>query len=160
MGYGATIGTWFQNGRAPIEVTTVVDEPQGLDVDEHSVTVARYAHGLSKMETRWGTFSDPWILQPQPRCGFVIVGTEGTVSAYDYDTTVRVQTRKRPEGFEMPVDRLHAPAQNPVQYVLNCIEKDRPVEGPLSPEMSRIGQRIVDTAVISAREKRTVKLVG
>ncbi len=160
MGYGATMGTWFQNGRAPIEVTTVVDEPKGLEVDEHSVTVVRYAHGLSKMETRWGTFTDPWILQPQPRCGFVVVGTEGTVSAYDYDKTVRVQTRQRPEGFEMPVDSLQFPGQNPVQYVLDCIEKGKPIEGPLSPELSRVGQQIVDSAVLSAKEKRTVKLVG
>lgn len=159
MGYGATMGTWFQNGRAPIEVTCVVDEPAGLEVDEHSVTVARYAHGLSKMETRWGTFTDPWILQPQPKCGFVVVGTKGTVSAYDYDKTVRVQTYKRPEGFDLPVDELKAPRLNPVQYVLDCVEKNRPIEGPLSPELSRIGQRIVDTAVISAREKRTVKLL-
>ena len=160
MGYGATMGTWFQNGRAPIEVTAVVDEPAGLEVDEHSITVARYAHGLSKMETRWGTFTDPWILQPQPRCGFVVVGTEGTVSAYDYDKTLRVQTRQRPEGFDMPLDTLQFPGQNPVQYVLDCIEKDKPIEGPLSPELSRIGQRIVDTAVLSAREKRTVKLLA
>lgn len=160
MGYGATIGTWFQNGRAPIEVTTVVDEPHGLEVDEHSVTIARYAHGLSKMETRWGTFTDPWTLQPQPRCGFVVVGTEGTVSAYDYDKTVRVQTRQRPEGFDLPVDALKFPFENPVQYVLDRIENDKPIDGPLSPELSRIGQRIVDTAVLSAKEKRTVKLLG
>jgi glucose-fructose oxidoreductase len=159
MGYGATIGTWFQNGRAPIEVTTVVDQPAGLEVDEHSVTVLRYAHGLSKIETRWGTFTDPWILQPQPKCGFVVVGTEGTLSAGDYDKTVRVQTRKKPEGYDVRVDALRAPRQNPVQYVLDCIEKDKPIEGPLSPAFSRIGQQIVDSAVLSAKEKRTVKLL-
>ncbi len=59
----------------------------------------------------------------------------------------------------MPVDALNFPGQNPVQYVLDCIEKDKPIEGPLSPEFSRIGQQIVDTAVLSAREKRTVKLL-
>ena len=48
LGYGVTLGTWFHDGRAPIEVTTVVDEPSGLEVDEHSVTVARYECGLSK----------------------------------------------------------------------------------------------------------------
>jgi transketolase len=32
------------------------------------------------------------------------------------------------------------------------------IDGPLSPEISRIGQQIVDGAVQSAREKRTVKL--
>ena len=46
-----------------------------------------------------------------------------------------------------------------VQYLLHCLEHDLPIEGPLSLSMSRIGQRIVDTAVLSAREKRTVALV-
>ena len=35
---------------------------------------ARYARGLSKFETRWGTLTDPWTQQPQPKCGFVLVG--------------------------------------------------------------------------------------
>ncbi|MCL4695104.1 MAG: Gfo/Idh/MocA family oxidoreductase, partial [Candidatus Hydrogenedentes bacterium] len=42
LGYGTTLGTWFQGGRKPLEVTAVVDEPQGLEVDEHSITIARY----------------------------------------------------------------------------------------------------------------------
>ena len=52
------------------DVTAMMHVPTGLEVDEHSVTVARYEHGLSKFETRWGTFSDPWTNQPQPKCGF------------------------------------------------------------------------------------------
>ena len=160
LGYGTTLGTWYLSGRAPIEVTCVADEPRGLEVDEHSVTVARYEFGLSKFETRWGTFTDPWTHQPQPRCGFVLVGREGTISSYDYAETVRVQTRRRPEGFEVSSDQLAAPLRNPIEYVLNCVETGRPVEGPLSPEVSRVGQQIVDSAVLSAREKRTVRLVG
>jgi glucose-fructose oxidoreductase len=31
---------------------------------------------------------------------------------------------------------------------------------PLHPQIARIGQQIVDSAVLSAREKRTVPLVG
>ena len=88
LGYGVTLGTWFMNGEAPIEVTCVVDETPGIEVDEHSVTVCRYGSGLSKFETRWGTFTDPWTLQPQPKCGFVIVGTDGTIASYDYDDHV------------------------------------------------------------------------
>lgn len=159
LGYGTTLGTWYLNGRAPLEVTCVVDEPPGLEVDEHSVTVARYAFGLSTFETRWGTFTDPWTHPPQPRCGFVLVGREGTISSYDYAETVRVQTRRRPEGFEVPADAPAVPLRNPIEYVLGCVETGRPLEGPLSPAVSRIGQQIVDSAVLSAREKRTVRLV-
>lgn len=160
LGYGTTLGTWYHGGRKPIEVTCVVDEPAGLEVDEHSITVARYDVGLSKFETRWGTFTDPWTHQPQPKCGFVIKGTEGTVSSYDYEKTVRVQTRDCVEGRDMPVDILEPPYQNPVQYVVHCLECGVPIEGPLSPAIARIGQQIVDTAMQSAREKRTVSLIA
>lgn len=159
LGYGVTLGTWYLGGRAPLEVTCVVDESAGLEVDEHSVTVARYEFGLSKFETRWGTFTDPWTHPTQPKCGFVIVGTAGTVSAYDYEPTVRVQTKAKPEGFDLPVDELQPPRQNPIQYLIHCLETGEPVTGPLSTAISRTGQQMIDTAVRSAREKRTVALM-
>lgn len=160
MGYGVTLGTWFHGGCAPIEVTTMVDHPLGLEVDEHSITIARYASGLSKYETRWGTFSDPWTHQPQPKCGFVIVGAAGTIASYDYEPTIRIQTRDHPDGEVIPVDTLQAPYQNPIQYLLHCLETGEPVTGPLSPAICRIGQQIVDSALLSAREQRTVQLLG
>ncbi|MCC6143208.1 MAG: Gfo/Idh/MocA family oxidoreductase [Candidatus Hydrogenedentes bacterium] len=159
LGYGTTLGSWYQGGRKPLEVTTVVDAPMGVEVDEHSVTIARYAHGLSKFETRWGTFTDPWTHQPQPKCGFVLVGTEGTLSSYDYEPIVRLQTETHPEGMNLPADALDPPFQNPVQYLIHCLDNELPIEGPLSPEISRIGQQIVDSAVRSAEQKRTVALV-
>ncbi len=160
LGYGTTLGTWFMDGRAPLEVTAVVDQPTGLEVDEHSIVVARYETGLSKFETRWGTFTDPWKLQPQPKCGFVIVGTKGTISSYDFEPTVRVQTEGNPAGEELPVDGLEAPFHNPVAYVLHCLESGKKVDGPLSPKLARIGQQMVDSAVLSARLRRTVALVN
>lgn len=160
LGYGSTLGTWFMGGRKPIEVTAVVDEPAGLEVDEHSIVVARYASGLSKMETRWGTFTDPWTNQPQPKCGFVICGTKGTVSCYDYAPSVRVQTLAQRQRTKIFCDGLKAPERNPIEYFLHCIKTGTPLNGPLSPTISRIGQQIVDSAVLSAREKRTVPLVG
>jgi predicted dehydrogenase len=158
LGYGTTLGTWYQSGRRPIEVTACVDEPKGLEVDEHSIVVARYAHGLSKFETRWGTFSDPWTIQPQPRCGFIIAGTEGTVASYDYDDYVTVQTRRKPEPHKVDAPAPKAPHQNPVQYLVDCLSRGRKLEGPVSIGISRVGQEIVDAAVRSARLKRAVRL--
>lgn len=159
LGYGTTLGTWFLGGRKPIEVTCTVDEPPGLEVDEHSITVCRYATGLSKFETRWGTFTDPWTHQPQPKCGFVLVGEKGTIATYDYEPTIRVQTEARPEGYDQPVDKLAHPDHNPIAYVLDRLSAGRKIDGPLSPAIARIGQQIVDSAVKSARLKKTVPLV-
>lgn len=160
MGYGATLGTWFHSGRKPIEVTAVVDQPAGLEVDEHAIAIARYDVGLTKLETRWGTFTDPWTTQPQPKCGFVVCGTDGTISAYDYADRVRVQTRKKPKQKKVKVDNIPAPFQNPIQYLVHVIQGGEFLRDPLHPEIARIGQQIVDTAVLSAREKRTVSLLG
>lgn len=159
LGYGTTLGTWYQGGAKPIEVTCMMDEKPGLEVDEHSVTIARYALGLSKFETRWGTFTDPWTHQPQPRCGFVVVGNAGTIACLDYSQTIRVQTSQRPEGYDLPAPALSAPFSNPIEYFIHCLERGQPVEGPLSPAVSRIGQQIVDTAYHSAQEKRTLPLM-
>ena len=159
LGYGATLGTWYMQGEAPIEVTCVTDETPGIEVDQHSITVCRYARGLSKMETRWGTFTDPWITQPQPKCGFVLVGSDGTIASWDYADHVMVQTRARPEPSPVAADPLPVGRRNGVEYMLECVARQQPVTGPLDPDLCLTAQRIIDTAVLSARQKRTLALV-
>ena len=146
-------------GEAPLEVTCTVDETPGIEVDQHAIAVLRYARGLSRMETRWGTFTDPWTLQPQPKCGFVLVGSDGTIASYDYEDHVTVQTRARPEATPVKAEPLPAGERNGIEYVLGRIAAGRPVEGPLDPALCLSAQRIVDTAARSAREKRTLELL-
>lgn len=160
LGYGTTLGTWFHQGRKPIEVMAMWDEPTGLEVDEHSLTVARYEVGLSKFETRWGTFTDPWTLQPQPKCGFVLVGSEGSISSYDYDDTVRLADRAYPGGRDVAAPLPPTHLADPVHYLVHCLERRLPVDGPLGIETARIGQQIVDTAFASAKRKQTLPLMG
>jgi len=159
-GYGATLGTWYMDGEAPVEVTCAVDETPGIEVDQHSVMVCRHARGLSKIETRWGTFTDPWVLQTQPKCGFVLVGTDGTISSYDYEGHVTMQTREEPAPTQVPVDSLPPGARGAVEYMLARIEDGAPIAGPLDPALCLVAQRIVDSAVLSAETKRTVPLVA
>ena len=158
LGYGATLGTWYM-GRPPLEITCTTDQTPGLEVDQHSVTVLRYDTGLSRMETRWGTFTDPWNIQPQPGCGFTFVGSDGTIQSRDYADHVTVQTRANPEPQAIAADPLPAGRRNAIDYVLTCIARGYPITGPLSPEVSLTGQRIVDTAAASAREKRSLPLI-
>ncbi len=158
LGYGVTLGAWFDGGRIPTDVTTVVHVPADIDVDEQSVTIVRYSQGLSTFQTRWGTFTNPWQHQPQPRCGFVVVGTRGTISSYDYQQTVCLQTAEHPDGQDLPVDIPQAPYRAPIEYVIHCLETNTPITGPLSPSLCLLGQRIIETAVLSARHQRTMPL--
>lgn len=159
LGYGTTLGTWFHGGAEPIEITAVIDETPGIEVDQHSITVARYPRGLSKFETRWGTISDPWIQQPIPKCGFILIGTKGAISSYDYDSHVTLQLRGgTPE--EVAVDESKPGRLGAIDYVVDRIRNDLPIDGPLSPDLSLIGQRMIDTALASARSKRTQLLLA
>jgi glucose-fructose oxidoreductase len=160
LGYGTTLATWFNGGRRPIEVMAMWDRADGgaLEVDEHSVTVVRYETGLSKFETRWGTLSDPWTEQPEPRCGFVVRGSKGTLASWDYDDHVTLRTRGNPRGETIAAPAPVFPHDNPVAYVLDCLEHGRGIEGPLGIVVSRIGQEIVDAAMESARTGRIVAL--
>jgi predicted dehydrogenase len=158
LGYGTTLGTWFHGGAEPIEITAVIDETPGIEVDQHSITVARYPQGLSKFETRWGTISDPWTLQPIPKCGFILVGSKGAISSYDYDDHVTLQLRGgTPET--VPVDEPKAGRLGAIDYMVDRIRNDLPIDGPLAPALSLIGQRMIDTALASARSKRTQLLL-
>jgi predicted dehydrogenase len=158
LGYGTTLGAWFMGGEEPLEVTCVVDETPGIEVDQHSITVCRYKRGLSKFETRWGTLTDPWTQQPQPKCGFVLVGSDGSISSYDYDQFVTLQTRKVTMPTQVPADVLPAGRRGPIEYMLARIEDDAPIAGPLDPGLSLVGQRMIDSAVLSAASKRSVAL--
>ncbi len=158
LGYGTTLGSWYLEGRAPCEVSALTWAAPGLEVDEHAIVVARYDFGLSKFETRWGTFTDPWTHQPQPKCGFILKGADGTLSSGDYDDFVFVQTRDCPAGRALPAPELTAPTADPIQYLLHCLETGAPVEGPLSLPLSRLGQQIVEAARRSAQEGRVVTL--
>ncbi len=154
LGYGANLATWFRDGELPEQVTTRTHVPEWSEVDVHSVTIAEYEDtGLSKLETKWGTFTDPWAHQPQPECGFIVVGTEGTISSYDYQDTVRVQDEDRPAGYEVEVDELQAPIRDQVEYLVHCVENDKtPDFPPLSPHHCRKSNRIVVAARKSARK--------
>jgi predicted dehydrogenase len=159
LGYGATLGTWYMGGKSPKEVTCTVDEVQGIEVDQHAIAVLHYDTGLSRMETRWGTFTDPWSIQPQPVCGFTFVGRDGTIVSPDYAQHLTVQTRDHPEVYQIAVDKLPIGQSNPIEYVLGCIARSEAVSGPLDPTLCLTAQRIVDTASQSAKEKRTLALL-
>lgn len=157
LGYGATIATWFRDGELPTEVTAVAHLPTGLEVDVQSVAVARYEGGLSTFQTRWGTFTDPWVHQPQPFCGFVVVGTDGTVVSRDYADVVTVQTAEHPEGRDLPVDRFDE--RDDIVGLLDvAMGAGTPVEGPCGWPVSLGGQRLVDAAVASAETFRPVRV--
>ena len=89
----------------------------------------------------------------------MLVGSDGSISCYDYDDFVTLQTRKAPAPVRVDAPSLPAGRRGPIEYLLARIEDGAPIEGPLDPSLSLVGQRIIDSAMLSAASKRTVALV-
>ena len=151
LGYGATLATWFRDGELPDSVTARTAGTEGVEVDEQSVVIATYSTGLSVLQTKWGTLTDPWRIQGFPKHGFVVVGTAGTISSQDYSDVVEIQTLEVPEPTTVPVDVLAPAERTALAYLISRLETGSPIEGPSSWEISRGGQLIVDAARQSAR---------
>jgi len=158
LGYGVTLGTWFRDGELPVEVTAVTHVPAGLQVDEQSVVTAAYSSGLSTFQTRWGTFTDPWIVQSAPRCGFTVVGSAGAITSWDYAETVTLYTAACPPGKPVAVDVLPQAERDHLSFLIDALEREIPIAGPSSWGISRAGQQIVDAAILSARLRTPVAL--
>lgn len=159
LGYGVTLATWFRDGELPSEVTASWHLPRGLLVDEQSAVIAAYDSGLSTFQTRWGTFTDPWLVQSAPRTGFTVVGTDGAITSWDYSNHITVFSRDAPAGTPLEVDRLAPSERNHLAFLIAKLEAGHAVDGPSSFQISQAGQRIVDTAIESATRKRTTQLL-
>lgn len=158
LGYGTTLGTWLRNGEMPWGVTAAWHIPEGLRVDEQAVVIGHYTGGLSTFETRWGTHTDPWTLQPQPNCGFVINGTEGSISSWDYDDGVTVH--RGGAARRVTLDDIADEDRNALSNVIAHLRDGRPLDPPLTMPISRAGQAIVEAAVRSAETGALVRLPG
>lgn len=157
LGYGVTLGVWFRGGGLPEAVTSAWHVPAGLEVDEQSVTIAHYPTGLSVFETRWGTGSDPWTRQPQPSCGFVLNGTNGSISSWDFDDGVTLQLADGPHE-RVPLDEIAPEDANALANVVAHLRTGRPLDLPLTAHISAEGHRIVEAAARSAESRVTVSL--
>lgn len=156
LGYGTTLATWFRNGETPQAVTAAWHIPDGLRVDEQSVVIGHYRDGLSVFETRWGTHSDPWTLQPEPRCGYVITGRTGSITSWDYDDGVTVH--RGGEVERVPNDEIAPEDQTALANLIAHRETGRALDGPMTSATSLAGHLIIEAAVTSARTGKTVEL--
>lgn len=156
LGYGTTIASWFRDGELPNKITAAWHIPDGLEVDEQAVVIGHYRDGLSVFETRWGTHTDPWTLQPQPHCGFVVNGTIGSISSWDYDDGVTLHRNGAAE--RIPNDAVKAEDESALANLIAHLETGRLLDGPMQSQMSLAGHRLIEAAVESAKTEKSVKI--
>ena len=83
----------------------------------------------------------------------IVVATKKTTLGLDLNGGTRLIFQARPTPQNPTIDGAD------MDRAIEIIRKRTDAFGVSEPEISRIGQQIVDSAVLSARERRTVPLV-
>jgi predicted dehydrogenase len=153
-GYAATVCRWFL-GR-PNRVVAMggrLTKNNITDVD-NAVILLRYPSAIGVAETSWS-----WV-GGLPTAGPVVYGTEGTLVAHGAREPVGVTliTRGQTEPKLLDAPLLPEGERNAVEYFVASIRRERPVEGLVSPAVSRDAQEILEAAIISIRTGREVTL--
>ena len=159
LGYGTTLGTWFMGGEVPIEVTSVVDEtPASRSTSIRSPSAAT-ATGCRNSRPAGARSPIRGRSSRSRNAGSSWSAPTAASPATTTTTSSTLQTRQAPAPAR--VERA-APAGRPARSDRISAGPDRgwrSDRGPLDPSVSLIGQRIIDSAVLSAASKRTVALV-
>lgn len=119
-----------------------------ITVEDNAILLAKYDHGIAICEASWTTYGFGYEL--------MINGTTGTIKA-DPDELV-LATKDDPVGTVVDVPDLPVGQRTPAESFLNCLEKDLPVEGLCSPEVSRLAQEILEAGLIAVEAGTTVPL--
>ena len=160
LGYGATLGTWYMDGEAPLEVTCTVDETPGIEVDQHAIAVLSLRARALQDGDPLGHLHRPL----DPAAAAEVRLRLRRQRRHDRELRLR-GSRDRPDPRPPRGDAGHgrAAARRASATASNTCSgasrAGRPVEGPLDPALCLTAQRIVDTAAQSAREKRTLELL-
>ena len=153
-GYAATVCHWFL-GR-PRRVLAMGGRLTKHDITDldNVVMVLRYDSAIALAESSWS-----WI-GGYPSAGPYVYGTEGSLLAHSgkEPQDVTIVTKSDPTPREIKAEPLPEGERNAPEYFLRCIAEDRPVEGLVSPLVSRGGQEILEAAIISIATGAEVQL--
>jgi predicted dehydrogenase len=153
-GYSATVCRWFLG--QPNQVVAMgggltKDDPAILD---NAVMLLRYPKAIGVAETSWS-----WI-GGLPTAGPVVYGVEGTLVAHGGrdPAGVTLITRGQTEPRNLDAPPLPEGQRNAPEYFVSSILADRPIEGLVSPAVSRDAQEILEAALLSIRTGQEVAL--
>lgn len=153
--YGANLLTWLKKGERPVSVTAVTQQLQKENnplVDDEAIILVEYPDAIGIVEASWN-----W---PIGRKDMEVYGIKGVIYAENrHDLKVRLS-----EGYDgyseenFTLKEREAPLDDPFA-LLNAVIKGKLVLEPFNPnslENNMIVMEILDAAIRSAKDKKTV----
>ncbi len=164
--YGAKVCRWFMG--VPESVTAVAANCARpyMVVEDNAVLLLKYPKAIGIAEASWSQMGY------HPRSGPHILGTEGAIyvdSMNQHGTrgsigwrgvikSVNVLMRGYSEWLPLPPPAMPVGSRNGIEYFINAVMNDSPIEVPCSLSFNLDVQAILEAGLISAREGRAVAL--
>jgi predicted dehydrogenase len=152
--YGANLMTYLMQGQRPTSVTAVLQQFQPTDypkVDDEATIILTYPRAQAIIQASWN-----W---PIGRKDMEIYGVQGTLVAENRNT-LRTRFSEAAEETRTTLPERAAPGNDPFLYFKALIEgriaPDR--YDPSSLDNNMLVMEILDAAIRSAREGRTIPL--
>jgi len=152
--YGANLITWLMSGATPLSVTAVTQQIKPdiyPKVDDEATIIVTYPHAQGIIQASWN-----W---PVGRKDMDIYGRDGYLSAPD-GTRLRMRKNERSTEDPVTIPGLEAPYTDPFAYFVAVVRGTVQVRGSDLSSLSNnmVVVRILDAAIRSAREGRTIRL--
>lgn len=117
--------------------------------DDNAIILMKYAHAFGVAEACWT--QTVYYATHNP----VAYGTEGSL-AISGNTVILQKPGREPETIEAPATVY--PYRNGPEYLVYCLENDKPIEGFCSMEVSRDAQEILEAGKRAADTGQTQSL--
>ncbi len=150
-GYGANLAARLLG--VPLSVTGMRgvfgEEPAYAASDDNALIMAKYGHAFGVCEASW--------TQPVGSAGTnpVVYGSEGSLGIHHGQIVIQ-RPGKAEETITPPP--LQYPHRSAPEYLLYCLENNKPIEGFCSPQVSRDAQEILEAGLRAANTGQTQTL--
>ena len=154
--YGADLSTWYMHGERPVSVTSVTQQikPEKYPkVEDEATIIVTYPRTQTIIQASWNwTFS---------RKDAEIYGVKGYLLAKDKNTLSTRFKESSPDSTYKVPDRK-APYNDPFAFYRAVVRKEIVVKDDdlSSLPLNMVVMEILDAAIRSAREKKTIVLEG
>ncbi len=150
--YGADLSTWLMQGEEPLSVTATTQtfKPEIYPkVDDEANIIVTYPSAVTIIQASWN-----W---PFDRKDMEIYGKSGYIFS---DKTLQMKVRKGERNAKenlVTIDTLSSPNNDPFSYLAAVIRGEiNPAGSPSSLEINMTAMKILDAAVKSSKEGKTI----
>ncbi len=161
-GYGASMARLLVGMPSRVSASIGHLVKPDIAVDDNAVLTLRYQHAMAVIEATWSASG------PVPDGGPTIWGRGGTLSVQRDSArregdvrgegVIRLTSDEDPDGQIIEPPPLPEGERTAIQYFLNRLSHDRPIDGMVSMEVGRDTQEILEAGLRSERDGRVVSL--